>query len=117
MRSGKAANGPERGGMITPRRSCGGCARTWLSWPRSPRTARSSWTRPSPIPSVPSKEPRRGERTMNAMNLATPGDRCYAWRHAFAYADRYVSTDDAVAYAWHYENVIAEEEDLDHWPD
>lgn len=43
-------------------------------------------------------------------------DREYAWRHAFAYADCYVSTDDAVAYANHYSALIADEDDARYWP-
>lgn len=47
---------------------------------------------------------------------ATTEDREYAWRHAFAYADAHVSTEDAVAYANHYARVIEGEDDPSYWP-
>lgn len=47
----------------------------------------------------------------------TAEDLEYAWRHAFAYADSFVSTDDAAEYANHYSRLAAAEEDMNHWPD
>ena len=48
--------------------------------------------------------------------VATREDRDYAWRHAFCYADQLCPTDDAVRYANHYAQVIADEEEMNHWP-
>jgi prepilin-type processing-associated H-X9-DG protein len=42
-------------------------------------------------------------------------DREFAWRHAFAYADGHVSTDDAIAYARHYVTLLTEN-DMADWP-
>ena len=53
---------------------------------------------------------------MTVIEVATAEDREYAWRHAFAYADCYVSTEEATAYADHYTALIANEEELRHWP-
>lgn len=47
---------------------------------------------------------------------ATKEDREYAWRHAFAYADQFVSTDDAIEYANHYAKIIENEDEMRHWP-
>ncbi len=40
----------------------------------------------------------------------------YGWRHAFAYADQFVSTGHAVAYATHYIDLVKDEEDMNYWP-
>lgn len=47
---------------------------------------------------------------------STTEDHEYAWRHAFAYADCHVTTEEAVMYANHYAKLIADEEVMGHWP-
>ena len=48
--------------------------------------------------------------------VSLANDREYAWRHAFAYADCAVSTDDAARYANHYAQLIADEDETRYWP-
>ena len=49
-------------------------------------------------------------------NYANADDREWVWRHAFAYADQFTDTERAIAYANHYAQLIAEEDDMNHWP-
>jgi hypothetical protein len=53
---------------------------------------------------------------MEVSTIATVEDREYAWRHAFAYADRFASTDDAADYAHYYAGLIADEDSMAYWP-
>lgn len=40
----------------------------------------------------------------------------YGWRHAFAYADCYVSAEQAERYADHYVSLVRDEINMGYWP-